>query len=451
MARMRIGIGLALLAACVAPSAASAATGSVTLDGGRLVISDGDAGRRAYIGMWYTGELMIDAGELDPIPASCARESETNNTVLCPLPAAIRLDLGGGDDMSSVSDAIPAAVAIEVYGGAGNDLYEDRSGEFAGVLDGGAGNDKIEGYTGADMLTGGPGDDKLDGGAGADVVRGGEGDDELEGDEYQAASADVIDGGPGFDIMTSTRSPDSESTRRRPSRSTASPTTAGPARATTLDRRREDHRARRRRLRRHGRQRRHLGGGRTSPAARSTINGLGGNDELTGSDRSGDDRRRAPATTSSRAASTTTPSSAAPARTASTATAARDCSAYECTVPFGDDTIDARDGEVDTVECGIGNDTAQADAIDTVANCETVTRSAAGPAPTTAPAATPAQARRARWRARPPPASPGRAACAACWRASSSRSSSARPRARSSRSCAPTLARPSDSGCAAAP
>jgi hypothetical protein len=44
-----------------------------------------------------------------------------------------------------------------------------------------------------------------------------------------------------------------------------------------------------------------------------------------------------------------------------------------CTIPFGNDTIDARDGEPDQVDCGPGQDTATVDAVDTVAsNCETV-------------------------------------------------------------------------------
>src|SRR3712207_3360783 len=50
---------------------------------------------------------------------------------------------------------------------------------------------------------------------------------------------------------------------------------------------------------------------------------------------------------------------------------------YSCVVPFGNDTIDARDGEVDTIDCGVGEDTALVDAGDVVANCETVQRSGA--------------------------------------------------------------------------
>ena len=447
MARMRIGVGLALLAACVAPSVASAATGSVTLDGGRLVISDGDAGRRAYIGMWYTGELMIDAGELDPIPASCARESETNNTVLCPLPAAIRLDLGGGDDMSSVSDAIPAAVAIEVYGGAGNDLLEDRSGEFAGVLDGGPGNDELEGRAGNDVLRGGEGADEITGGPGSDLLQGGDGDDMLDGDTFaDPMSPDVFDGGPGIDSVEDWVLPANE---------------VHPLLSVTFDGIANDGRpgegdnliAVEKVTARVGGT--FVGG----PGADifdiinnvggqdSTIDAGAGNDSVTGWNRietinggPGDDVLEGGWNNDTIVGG--------PGKDQIYGDSTKSCWGY-CTFPFGNDTIDARDGEADSVDCGVGTDTAQVDAIDTVANCENVTTIGGGPAP--ARAAARAQARPAPCRARRPPASPGRAACAPCWRASSSRSSSARPPARSSRSCAPTLAPPSGSGCAAAP
>ena len=52
-----------------------------------------------------------------------------------------------------------------------------------------------------------------------------------------------------------------------------------------------------------------------------------------------------------------------------------------CTEPYGNDTVDVRDGEPDTVDCGWGQDIVYADAVDTVApDCETVIRSG-GPAP----------------------------------------------------------------------
>jgi hypothetical protein len=55
-----------------------------------------------------------------------------------------------------------------------------------------------------------------------------------------------------------------------------------------------------------------------------------------------------------------------------------------CKLPYGNDTIDARDGEVDSIDCGAGTDTVLADADDVVApDCETVQR---GSAPSTGPA-----------------------------------------------------------------
>jgi len=45
---------------------------------------------------------------------------------------------------------------------------------------------------------------------------------------------------------------------------------------------------------------------------------------------------------------------------------------YTCKIPFGNDVINARDGEVDNVDCGVGTDQAIVDTIDVVANCETV-------------------------------------------------------------------------------
>jgi hypothetical protein len=57
------------------------------------------------------------------------------------------------------------------------------------------------------------------------------------------------------------------------------------------------------------------------------------------------------------------------------------CNEMHCDLSPGSsaDTIDAVDGEADTISCGPGTDTVKADTIDTVdADCETVTRSGAG-------------------------------------------------------------------------
>jgi Ca2+-binding RTX toxin-like protein len=49
-----------------------------------------------------------------------------------------------------------------------------------------------------------------------------------------------------------------------------------------------------------------------------------------------------------------------------------------CKLPYGNDMIDARDGEIDSIDCGAGTDSVKADPNDVVApDCETVDRAAA--------------------------------------------------------------------------
>ncbi len=67
-----------------------------------------------------------------------------------------------------------------------------------------------------------------------------------------------------------------------------------------------------------------------------------------------------------------------------------DCGPYWCKLPYGNDTIDAVDGEIDSIRCGAGQDSVKADAADVVApDCESVTRGGGvGPAVPTAPGGT---------------------------------------------------------------
>jgi len=54
------------------------------------------------------------------------------------------------------------------------------------------------------------------------------------------------------------------------------------------------------------------------------------------------------------------------------------CHYIQCRMPYGNDTVDVRDGEADNVTCGIGTDVVTADPADTVApDCETVNVGAA--------------------------------------------------------------------------
>lgn len=56
------------------------------------------------------------------------------------------------------------------------------------------------------------------------------------------------------------------------------------------------------------------------------------------------------------------------------------CNFVSCRIAFGNDVIDARDGEQDTIDCGVGEDRATVDAIDVVANFEQLGKGGAVPA-----------------------------------------------------------------------
>src|SRR5205823_5145841 len=72
---------------------------------------------------------------------------------------------------------------IIVHGNGGNDNFEVKGDvKTPLVLDGGEGNDSIQGGHGSDMLLGGPGDDVLRSQDGKDVLIGGVGADNMKGD-----------------------------------------------------------------------------------------------------------------------------------------------------------------------------------------------------------------------------------------------------------------------------
>ena len=89
---------------------------------------------------------------------------------------------------------------LVVSGNGGDDLI-DATGNLAALtqltFDGGAGNDRLLGGNGADVLIGGAGNDFVDGNQGNDTALLGAGDDVFQWDPGDGS--DVIDGGSGFD------------------------------------------------------------------------------------------------------------------------------------------------------------------------------------------------------------------------------------------------------------
>src|SRR5215216_6868453 len=103
----------------------------------------------------------------------------------------------GGNDTITLNEANGALPAVQVFGGAGNDIV--TGGSSGDQLFGQGGNDTLNGKGGVDLIFGGAGDDILTGGDADDQVFGEGGDDRLiwnPGDD-----TDLFEGGDGTDTV----------------------------------------------------------------------------------------------------------------------------------------------------------------------------------------------------------------------------------------------------------
>jgi Ca2+-binding RTX toxin-like protein len=384
---MRWALLLALLLAAALPAGASAATLARQGDGTLVYTASGSV--KNHVGVQVADDdstitFYTSSGDAMNVPAGCTPSGlYGGDVVTCTMPSAVRVELGAGDDDAYASDGIPVPVTLS--GGPGADWL--NAADEPGVLDGGAGEDKLVGGVGDDVLRGGDGNDTIEGKDGGDRIDGGAGDDLLSPDGYEHANADVVDGGPGTDRIEgdySSRFSDTDppvaitfaggADDGRPGEGddlrsvekvslNVGGTFTGTDGAdefrlsqvgtpsTMLGRGGDD------RLR-SGEGPDHLDGG----AGNDNVDGGFGDDELIGG----------------------------PGRdTISGDLAGGDCGPLWCTYPYGNDTILARDGEVDSITCGAGTDTVSADPQDVVAHdCENVERgssAAPGPGPSTQP------------------------------------------------------------------
>ncbi len=325
----------------------------------------------------YDGSSVVFYGSsLDAVtrfPADCAAQYDAS-VITCPGPVAVRADLGDGDDHGQVSADVGFPVTLA--GGNGRDWLEGNAN--ANTFDGGPGDDKLTGSGGDDVLRGGDGNDEISGGAGRDTLDGGAGNDLLHPDANEDPSADVVDGGPGTDTVDG-----DYSSRFTSAVSPVAITLAGGAddgRPGEGDDLRSVERVVLR-----------VGGhvvGTDGPdeiafaqvGANSELVGAGGDDRLQGGD-GADHLDGGPGADEIDGGYGDDTIVGGPGRdTISADLAGGDCGPLWCKLPYGNDTIDVRDGEIDSVTCGAGADRVTADPADVVAaDCETIDRGSGAP------------------------------------------------------------------------
>ncbi|HEU4658519.1 MAG TPA: hypothetical protein VFR97_13385 [Capillimicrobium sp.] len=308
-------------------------------------------------------------------PAGCDPD-DGSGYVTCPMPTAISITLGAGDDVASVSSGLPAGLAVELDGAGGADtLRAPREGGATVTLEGGDGADELFGGDGDDTLRGGAGDDELNARGGDDVVSGGEGDDQLEPDEYDGPGDDVVDGGPGFDAVEDWSDP--------------TDTFHAPVTVTQDGRPNDGRPGEHDNVTSVEKIVSHVSGTFGGTAADdelwiwanldqkgSELLGLGGNDLLIG--RNLDDRiDGGPGDDIIEGGNGDDTLVGGPGRDSIVGDSTEStCGVLQsCETPFGNDTIKVRDGARDSVSCGVGRDEVLADRADRVApDCERVRR-----------------------------------------------------------------------------
>jgi hypothetical protein len=181
------------------PSAAPAA--EVTVAAGELGIED-TTGVRDKVSMTGpssgTVQIIDAAGITLPAGSPCSRQAP--NQVRCPTAGltGIVVFLGPGNDQLAIGDSVRLR-GLELDGGSGNDVIEGS--DLADELFGSKGRDVLRGDSGNDFFKGGPGPDRCYGEAGNDDCLGSKGADYCNGGKGK----DECDGGLGRDRCIGTR------------------------------------------------------------------------------------------------------------------------------------------------------------------------------------------------------------------------------------------------------
>lgn len=364
---------VALATFAVAPALASAAS-TISYEGDTLVVRSapgepnsvtlsGDEPGRLGIGDSTAGEQF---------PADRCTQLAEGYTVQCDLPARVRVELGDGNDHGFIFHTTPK-LPIEYFGGDGADQLKGAD-EVPATFHGDGGNDTIESQAANDVLYGGDGDDHLIGAGGDDQLFGEGGDDQLQPDRHaNPFGNDVVDGGPGNDAAEDWWDA-SPAQRTRPVTITVDGQ-AGDGRSGE-----SDNVISVETIRSYAAGTFTMGDGpdrvelyAATDLGPSTASGASGDDVLLAANGTqtldggpGADRLEGGF------GNDTITGGSGRDTIAGDFTGSQCGILQSCTLPHGDDLIYARDGEADTIDCGVGEDRAIVDAIDTVSACETV-------------------------------------------------------------------------------
>ena len=179
------GLALLLLAIAAGPASASPHVRARVSDG-TLLIS----------GTPFAEQITLRQSAVDRnrLEVDLDNDGSADQTFDLSTVDAIDVDAGGGDDTVRIDDvngAFTARIPTRIEGGNGDDTLNGGAG--AEILDGGNGNDRIDGNGGADTAFLGRGDDAFvwDPGDASDVVEGGPGSDTM-----------VFNGSGGNEILT---------------------------------------------------------------------------------------------------------------------------------------------------------------------------------------------------------------------------------------------------------
>jgi hypothetical protein len=376
--RSNLCAALAAAAALAVPAAADAAT--VTYDGSTLhykaapgetnllSLQKSDSGRLLLVEAFG---VTLD----DQTAGHCVPGYDTY-ILDCEMPAAVDADLDDGNDRGSVSFDFPAGFHATIHGGDGKDRLDNANNVNPVTFDGGAGDDEITGGEAPDTIQGGAGEDTINGRGAGDDIDAGDGNDSVVGDGYNVDPAsDVIDGGPGIDKIETDWSDPTDS--------------APPLVNVTLGSGADDGRPG------EGDDVRNIeqlyvysAGSYTGSDGPddiqvrqvdkpSTLKGGAGDDSLDASDGADDLDGGTGNDVVDGGFGDDHIVGGPGADQLHGDTPEGECGVVYCKLPFGNDTIEARDGERDSIDCGVGEDKVIADAVDVVAgDCETVDRPA---------------------------------------------------------------------------